>query len=301
MTKLLQLFADNLLPVIAIAAVGFLARRRLGIDARPLAGITFYVFLPALSFSLILRADIAIGELARMVAFTTAVVLGMLLLAWVITRILRLPPGPTSAFLLAVGFMNSGNFGLAVNRFAFGEAGLAWATVFYLTTSLLNNSVGAYIAAVGKQPARLALIGLLRIPAVYAIPVALLVRATGWELPPAVIRPIDLVAGAAIPAMLILLGMQTADIHWAGRRGLLALAAGLRLVAAPALAWGLAALLPLTGVARQAGILEAGMPTAVLSSILATQYETEPEFVAASVLLSTLLSPLTLTPLLSAL
>jgi predicted permease len=298
-SELFHLFADNLLPVIAVASVGFLARRVLRVEPRPLSTVTFYVFLPALSFSLIHRADIELGELGRMVAFTVSVVVGMILLALTIARILRLSPVTTSAFLLAVAFMNSGNFGLAVNRFAFGEPGLAWATVFYLTTSLLNNSVGAYIAAVGKQPARAALAGLLRIPAVYAIPLALLARAAPWELPQAVVRPIDLVAGAAIPSMLILLGMQTAEIRWNGRRGLLALAAGLRLLVAPALGWALAAILPLTGVARQAGILESGMPTAVLSTILATQFDTEPEFVSAAVLLSTILSPLTLTPLLS--
>lgn len=299
MSELLHLFADNLLPVILIAGLGFALRRILNVDPRPVSQVTFYLLLPALSFSLILKADIQAEGIARMAAFTTAVVLVMLTLGWIVGRVLHLPPTSASAFLLAVGFMNSGNFGLAVNHFAFGEAGLAWATVFYLTTSLLNNSLGAYIAAVGKRSARTALIGLLRIPAVYAIPVSLAIRAARWELPTPILRPIDLLAGATIPAMLILLGMQTADIRLAGRRGLLALAAGLRLVVSPALAWLLAAWLPLAGTARQAGIVEAGMPTAVLSILLATQFDSEPEFVAASVLLSTILSPLTLTPLLA--
>ena len=301
MSELLRLFADNLLPVIVIAGLGFAVRRWLQLDPRPLASVTFYLLLPALAFFLIYRADIEVGGIVRMAGFATVIVLAMVLLALAIARALRLEAGLASAFILAVGFMNSGNFGLAVNRFAFGDAGLAWATVFYLTTSLLTNSVGAYIAAVGRQPARAALIGLLRIPAVYAIPAALLVRGSAWELPAALQRPIELLAGAAIPCMLILLGMQTAGIRLAGRGSLLALASGLRLIVAPALAWGLAAVLPLTGPARQAGILEAGMPTAVLASMLATQYDADPEFVAAAVLLSTVLSPLTLTPLLAAL
>lgn len=301
MSELLRLFADNLLPVIVIAGLGFAVRRWLHLDPRPLASVTFYLLLPALAFFLIYHAEIEVSGIIRMTAFAMAVVLAMVLMAFTLARALRLEAGLASAFILSVAFMNSGNFGLAVNRFAFGDAGLAWATVFYLTTSLLTNSVGAYIAAVGRQPARAALAGLLRIPAVYAIPAALLVRSTAWQLPPALHRPIELLSGATIPCMLILLGMQTAGIRVTGRRGLLALAAGLRLVVAPVLAWGLAAAFSMAGPARQAGILEAGMPTAVLASILATQYDADPEFVAAAVLLSTLLSPLTLTPLLAAL
>lgn len=301
MSELLRLFADNLLPVIFIAGLGFAVRRWLSLDPRAMANVTFYLLVPALVFFLIYRADIEVSGIVRMAGFATAIVLAMVLLALAIARALHLEAGLASAFILSVGFMNAGNFGLAVNRFAFGDAGLAWATVFFLTTSLLTNSVGAYVAAVGRQPARTALAGLLRIPAVYAVPAALLVRGIGWELPPAIQRPIELLAGATIPCMLILLGMQTAGIRVAGRGGLLALAGGLRLVVAPALAWGLAAALPLTGPARQAAILESGMPTAVLASMLATQYDADPEFVAAAVLFSTVLSPLTLTPLLAAL
>jgi predicted permease len=43
------------------------------------------------------------------------------------------------------------------------------------------------------------------------------------------------------------------------------------------------------------------MPTAVLNSILASQYDVEPEFVSSAILFTTLLSPLTLTPLIQAL
>ena len=64
--------------------------------------------------------------------------------------------------------------------------------------------------------------------------------------------------------------------------------------AALLLAW----LLGLEGTARQAGILQASMPSAVLCIILATEYDLEPELVTSVVFFTTLLSPLTLTPLL---
>jgi predicted permease len=63
---------------------------------------------------------------------------------------------------------------------------------------------------------------------------------------------------------------------------------------APVIAVGLAALLNLSGPARQAGILEASMPTAVISTLIANEYQAEPQLVTGTVLLSTLLSPITL-------
>ncbi|HET7010268.1 MAG TPA: AEC family transporter [Anaerolineales bacterium] len=301
MSELVRLFAENILPVIIVAGLGFFARRVLRLDPRPVTGVTFYIFWPALAFSLLYNTDIEVQGIFLMVAFSATVVLGMAAIGWLLARLLRLESGLTSALVLSIGFMNAGNFGLPVTQFAFGQEGLAWATVYFLTMSMLTNSLGAYVAAVGRQSARPALLGLLRVPAVYAIPVALLIRTAGWELPVAIVRPINLLAGATIPSMLIVLGMHTADIRLASRRALLALAAGTRLVASPLIALGVAAVYGLTGVARQAGVLEAGMPTAVLASILANRYDSDPDFVAGAVLLSTLLSPISLTVLLAVL
>jgi malate permease and related proteins len=301
LSELLRLFAENILPVIVVAGLGFLLRRVLRLDPRPVTAVTFYLFWPALAFSLLYNTDIEVEGILLMVAFSATVVLSMAAIGFLLARTLRLEAGLASAFILSVGFMNAGNFGLPVTQFAFGQEGLAWATVYFLTMSLLTNSLGAYVAAVGRQPARTAILGLLRVPAVYAIPAALLVRAVGWELPVPILRPVNLLAGATIPTMLVLLGMHTADIRLAGRRSLIALAAGARLALSPLLALGVAGLFGLAGVARQAGVLEAGMPTAVLASILANRYDSEPEFVAGAVLLSTLLSPITLTVLLAVL
>jgi predicted permease len=55
----------------------------------------------------------------------------------------------------------------------------------------------------------------------------------------------------------------------------------------------------LTGVTRQAAVLEASMPTAVITTVLAVEYDLDNAFVTGTVVLSTLLSPLTLTLLIA--
>jgi hypothetical protein len=299
LTHLLGLFANNILPILLVASVGYALHRFLRVDPQPLSRVAFYATTPALVFTLLISTQISPPDILRMMAFAAVVVLGIGLLSLVVARRLRLPGEAAAAFILASTFMNSGNYGLSLNKFAFGEEALAWASIFYIAGTMLTNSLGVYVATVGRASPRQALLGLARVPSVYAIPLALIVRASGHPLANAVARPVELLAAAAVPLMILILGMQLGRAGLPKQRGLLVVSSALRLVAGPALAWGIAPLFGLSLAARQAGILEAAMPTAVLNTVIALEFGIDPAFVAGAVLVSTLLSPLTVTPLIA--
>ena len=299
MTSLFQLFAANLLPIYLVAGIGFLLQRKLNIPPRSISQIVFNVLTPALIFKLLIDTNIQAEEMSRMVilAILTTVCIG--LVAWILGKLLRLPVITASAFILTVIGMNAGNFGLSVNYFAFGEEALAWASIFFVTNSLLINSAGVYIVTVGKLSPRDALKGLLKVPAVYTIPLAFIVRAINIEIPLGIWRPIELLSSAAIPCMLLILGMQIGNNGFPKRIGLISLASALRLIVSPAIAYLFAQTLGITGAAFQAGITESAVPTAVITSIIALEFDVDPAFVTGSILISTLLSPITITPLLA--
>ena len=92
--------------------------------------------------------------------------------------------------------------------------------------------------------------------------------------------------------------LKCCDAQYSSRSGGLT-ATALRLAGGALVAVVLARGFGLEGAAQQAGILQASMPTAVITIILATEYDVEPAFVTSVVFLTTLVSPLTLTPLLS--
>ena len=299
MSSLLSTFADHILPILITAAAGFLAHKLLGLSPRPLAQIAFYVLSPALVFDLLLSANIHGLQVISMMALATIVMLSIGAVGWLLGRALRLDPKLASGVLLASAFMNAGNYGLSLNQFVFGESGLAWASLFFVAAMMLTNSLGVYVASSGRRRPLAALQELAKVPAVYAIPLALTARALDLHLPPALSRPIDLLGAATVPVLLLVLGMQIGAGGSPGHRGLLAVCIGLRLVVAPALAWLIAPVLGLEGLARQVGVLESAMPTAVMSTILAIEFDVEPGFVTRAVMLTTLLSPLTLTPLIA--
>lgn len=299
MADLLGLFAEHILPILLVAAVGFLLQRLLRLDPRPISQITFYVLSPALVFNLLTASDIGGSQVLGMMALAVLVIIATAGLSLVIGRLLRLEPSLAAAFLISATFMNAGNYGLSLNQFAFGEPGLAWASLFFVASVMMTNSLGVYVASRGRSGRLAALRGLAKVPAMYAIPLALAVKNLDLVVPLPVDRPLQLLGNAAVPVMLLILGMQIGAAGLSAHRGLLAAASGIKLLVAPAIAVLAAPLLLTTELAHQVGILEAAMPTAVMSTIIAIEFDVEPTFVTGVVLVSTVLSPITLTVLLA--
>jgi len=295
----LALFGENLLPVFLAAGTGYVLAATLKPDPRSLSHVAFYVFAPCLMFQIITDNQMSAAVFLRMVGFALVVLLAGAALAALVARWAGWPRPLASAFVLVVLLPNAGNFGLSANALAFGQEGLAYASLFFVTSSVLTFSVGVFIASVGRASARTALGGLWRVPALWAVALALITVRTGWKLPSPVSSTVHTLSLACVPVFLVILGIQ---LHVSRARvpaRPLLLAVSLRLLAGPLLALGLAPLFGLDGALRQSAILQAAMPSAVISTILASEYDVEPGFVTSAVFFSTLASPLTLTPLLA--
>ncbi len=300
MTLLLSIFANDVLPIFIVAAVGFAVARVLKADVRTLSHITFNALSPCLVFHLLVTSSLSASDFGRMTALAVLVIVGIGLVARLVTLPLRLDRALTSAFLIVVMFSNSGNYGLPVVLFAFGRDALAHATVYFVANAVATYTLGVFLASAGRRSIGQAARGVLRVPAVWGVVAAGIVVGLGIPMPPAIMRPVELLSGAALPTMILVLGMQLERSAWPDRPALVALAGTLSLVVTPLLAVGAAQLLGLTGVARQAAIVQSGMPSAVLTTILALEFDVEPSFVTACVMLSTLASPITVTLLIAA-
>jgi predicted permease len=296
---LLSIFTADILPVFLIAAVGFVLARFLDARVTTLARVVFYALMPCLIFNLLVRSGITALQFGRTALLAVLVAAAMGLLTRLVAAPLRLSRPELSAFLLVVMFSNSGNYGLPVVLFAFGPEALAHASVFFITGSVLTYTVGVFLAAAGRRTAIQALAGVSRVPAIYAMLAAAIVLASGAHLPIGVTRPIGLLSDAALPMMVLVLGMQLERATIPERPGVVAAAVALSLLVAPIVALGLAWALGVVGPARQASVVLASMPAAVVTTILALEFEVAPAFVTSVVFATTLLSPLTLTPLIA--
>ena len=193
--------------------------------------------------------------------------------------------------VLAIG--NTGNLGLPLCVFAFGEEGLAFAVAVYATNSVAQFTFTPVVQS-GVSPLRT----LLTTPIVYGALIGLVILFADIDLPQWLDSSIGLLASLLIPLMLIALGNTLAGLHMQ-RLGSSLLWGAVRILlgftVAHTIAWGFG----LEGVARGVIILQGSMPAAVFTYLFAARYNRSPEDIAGIVLSSSVLSALTL-PLLVA-
>ncbi len=287
---MLPVLAGVVVPVFAVALAGAWLKKTLVLDPGPVSRLALYLLIPCLIFSNVSRTRVPVPELAR-VALGVALVMAVLyLLGLIVARITGASPQARAGYLLSTVFINSGNYGLPLLLFAFGEEGFAIGVLYFVTQSFLTNTAGAYVASRGKASAREALGKALRVPALYAALLALPFPLLGIQPPSVVLRPVELVGRAAIPMMLLLLGAQLRFRVHPSHLSLLAAAIITRLVISPLIAVAIALMLGFSELTRAVFIIESAMPTAVLTVVLSMEFDAETEFLAGVVAYSTLLS-----------
>jgi predicted permease len=181
-------------------------------------------------------------------------------------------------------FMNSGFIGFPLALFAFGSAGLNIALIFNMANALLLFTVGIYIVSQKKDPWQV-----LKVPYLYASFIGLGLSLGGIRLPQAIYSPIYILGGTTIPLALFMLGCRLAEIKVIKLKLPLVVTV-LRLGLGLALGFLAVFVFRLSGLAAKIVILSASLSSAATNLALAEEYDSEPELVASSIAVSTLVS-----------
>jgi len=296
---LLSILVSDILPIFAIALIGFLLERRVAGSVRTLSAITFNALSPCLVFNQLVTSRLSGSEVGKMALYCVMLTAGMGMAGWLSSMMLGLERKALSSFLLVVLFSNSGNYALPLILFAFGSEALAHASVYFVTSAILVYTVGVFIAARGGQDLGGAAKRLLRVPALYALAAAGILSLLHVTAPRALMRPVGMLSDAALPMMLLILGMQLKRAVVPHRPRVVGTAVALSLIVSPLIGFGLTLLLGFSGAARASAITLASMPAAVVTTVLALEFDLDSSFVTSTVFVSTLLSPLTLVPIIA--
>lgn len=289
-----NVLTQNILPILLVASFGYIARRRLNLHVGTLSTVVFNVLSPALVFSSLANSRLPGNELAELVGFSAINILAMGGLAFGLTRLLRFDRLQTATLLIVAMFVNGGNYGLTLLQLRYGDDGLSRGVVYYVTSTVMVYTVGVLIASMGHVSWRETIKRMSRLPAVYAAVLAIIVYSFHIPIPKPIMSGITIAGSGAIPVMLLVLGMQIADLQPEDTTAFVWPAVGLRLIVGPLVGLGVAMALGLQGVGRSAMIIESAMPTAVINLILAAEFGLPTSTVARIVVISTLLSPLTI-------
>ncbi|MGD1984118.1 MAG: AEC family transporter [Chromatiaceae bacterium] len=268
-------------PIFAIVGLGYGYALRHGPDMASANRLNLEIFTPALIFSVLAGENFELARYAELAVGAAVVVLGSGLLAWPVARALGFG---NKVFLPPMMFNNSGNMGLPLALFAFGEDALPAAMILFLVENTLHFTVGNAMLTGHVNP-----IKLLRLPMLAATLAGLLVAAFNVPVPLPLREAIDLLGQIAIPLMLFALGVRMTGVDLTDWRiGLTGALVGP--LAGLLIAVGVVSVMPLPEIQIAQLLVFAALPPAVLNFMLAERYGIAPRQVAAIVLIGNIAS-----------
>ncbi len=220
------------------------------------------------------------------------VVLGTLIISRLVFSALRL--GDTDARTLPVVLINSGNLGIPISLFAFGEQELGTIIIFFVTSAMFIYTLGIVLAARGSETSDTHWTEVFKLPLMYAAISGIIVSVFSIDMPDLILRPINILGQAAIPLFLISLGMSLAGIDPRKQIRPALLSSSIRIGLGVLLGLASASIFNLAGAQRGVVILQSSMPPAVASFMLSKKYGCKPELVAATVFTGTIISIFTI-------
>lgn len=273
-------------PVFILAAVGFIWVK-LGFEYRVefVTRLTMTLSVPCLIFVALMTAKIEPAALAAL-SLASFLAYGIVSIAFFVTiKLLKLD---ISTYLAPLIFGNTGNLGLPLAMFAFGEEGLSYAIVVFAVMAILSFTIGVWIVSGGGSLTRV-----LKEPVVAATLLGALFLWKGWQTPVFLTNALQLIGQMAIPVMLITLGVAVARLETRAMGRAVWLSA-MKVVVCVLAAWGSARWFGLAPIPAAVLIVQVTTPVAVTSYLLAEKYGRDAQPVAGLVVASTLISVLSL-------
>jgi len=277
----MQLIFQTVIPVFLIILVGFIIGKYKKINIQPLIDLIVYIAGPCLIFSSISKSDISLID------FTTialAAVTIILIMAFIVFLIFKITKSEKKGLYLPMVIGNTGYLGYPVALFAFGIAGLSRAVVYDMMGSFFIFSIGIYIIHKRNQIKEA-----FKIPLIYAVIIGLSFNLLKIPVPNMIFKPIEMIGMITIPLALLILGYKLTEIKITEAKTAL-LASLFRIIGGFSIAILIIKLFSITGLAKNIILLQAAMPSAVMSMILCQKYKRDASLVASIVLITTILS-----------
>ena len=299
MDILLTIFTRVVLPVFIMIAIGYIAGRFLSFDLKTLSRFGLYVLVPCMVFTATAHTTISAAEFGQIAVFYLLTLFPLWGISEFGARLLRLDRAATSSFHISILFTNCVNVGFPILLLAYGQAAVERGVIYMVMMQLVLQTFGVYLAARGKANIRDAIKRVAQMPGMYAMALGILVNATGTPIPALIFDPLKLIGDSILPFLLVVLGMQLAEVNLRGQWLAASVATLIRLIVAAGVSIIIANLMGLQGVTRQAMILENSMPTAIFGVALAQEFDTASDLITTVIFISTLASILTLTVLIA--
>lgn len=273
-------------PVFLLALVGF-AWVKLGFEYRIqfVTQLAMTLSVPCLIFTSLMKTDVSPQALAAVSLASIVAYAAVTVVMWILVKGVGMD---SRTYLAPLIFGNTGNLGLPLALFAFGDEGLGYAVVVFAIMAIWSFTFGVWLVSDGGGLGKV-----IKEPLVGATILGGIFLWQGWETPTFLTNTLTLIGQLAIPMMLITLGVAIARLT-PGGLGRAVWVSILKFVLCAGIAWGVGLAFHLDPVAFAVLVIQIATPVAVTSYLLAEKYGADADAVAGLVVVSTLLSVVTL-------
>ncbi|MFY9177167.1 MAG: AEC family transporter [Caldicoprobacterales bacterium] len=307
MAAFLHIINNNIIPIFILIFLGFALNKKFKIDINTLTKANFYIFVPVFVFTNIYATKIPL-EMLKVLFFAILVLIFNVIIGNLISAKMSYDTGKKFAFLNSILFYNSGNVGVPLITLVFSSTpyiidgttpylNLALTTqiTVLVVQNITTNTFGFFNAGRATLHWKDSIKNILTMPVIYAIPCALVLKLLPYDLTE---NPIwiglEYVRNGMISIALITLGVQLSRTKFQIGNKDAYMAASIRLLGGPVIAFVLIKLMGFSGIIAQALMISTSVPTAVNSALIAVEYNNHPDFASQTVLITTVFSAITL-------
>lgn len=283
-----------------MAGVGYLLKR-IGFWGQN-EGVVFsrtvlYITLPCFILLALAGAKLTSEAIIILIIFVACSLISGVI-SYLIARFLRLPKPSAGTFILASSVGNTGFLGYPVVLGVLGNKGLPWAAIIdqfgmALPLNTLGIAVASYYGNSSEKGSRA--MTLLKSPPFIASLIALFL--IGRNIPlflKPLWRSMELFRDATVPLIMLFLGISLSPSSLNRRWAPIVIASILKLFFQPILVYALALRVGLSELPFQVLILQACMPTALMTVVFSENYKLDLELASGIVFLTTLASMFTI-------
>lgn len=294
---LLTIFINIILPIFIIVGIGALLHLQFRFDMNTLAKINIYYLVPGLILIRLYETDLTMNLFFTVFMLFILYSIVLYVVSFAISRLFHFKQNMHTAFINSTLYYNSGNYGVPVNDLVFRQDPFTMSIQIIILTlqNLLIYSFGIFSVQAAKIGKFKAFIGYLKMPVTYAMIIGIGLNVFDIPLPEFLYTSGTYIANALIGIALLTLGAQVAQLKFSKNLMTVYLSVIMRLVIGPILAYLIIVVTNVEGVIAQAFFIASAMPTSVTTSIIAQEYNNEPEFSAQAVLATTFFSMVTVT------
>lgn len=281
--------------------------RKFELNILTLTKLNFYIFVPAFTFLNLYTTKIPL-EMLKVLAVVLLVMVSNYLISVIISKIRGYKVELRNAFSNSLMFYNSGNIGIPLITLVFSSfpfiiggktpylsIALTVQIVVLVFQNITINTIGFINAGRARYNWKDSVWQVLKMPAVYSIPLALILKGINFDMTTLLVWPaIKYASDALVPIALITLGVQLSKTSFVFKDKEVYLSVFIRLVGGPLIALAFIFALRLDGVIAQTVMISSAVPTAVNSALIAVECDNCPDFASQVVMTSTLFCAISL-------